>query len=496
VLNFLKISMGQRQMAIATNPQSNKKAWAGAILSAAKEFDFAPLPVLSGKIPEGLRGTLYRNGPGRLERGGRRVGHWFDGDGAILAVNFTDAGATGIYRFVQTKGYCAEAIADRFLYANYGMTYPGPVWNYWISVLSKNIPVKNAANTSVMALPDRLWALWEGGNPYVLDLETLETIGTNDLGVLGAGLPYTAHPLRDPKTGDIYNIGMEATFTIDLFRSDRSGKVIQKGELKLDSFPILHSFAMAGQYLIFLVPPMQLRVLPLLLGVTCYADAFEWQPQKGTKIIVVDRDTMEVVSRVETDPWFQWHFGNACVETDGMVRLDFVRFRNFAETNEYLREVPTGETHTRSHGTLWQMRLNPRTGKVIDMQQAVGRCCEFPVVPQEEVGQPWRYTYFGMLRRGEEIGKEWFGAIARFDYQTGTLTEADLGENRYPVEPIYAPDRIDPKRGWVLTVVYDGNTDKSEVWVFESDRLDAEPVCRLSLPQVMPLSFHGTWRKR
>jgi len=40
-------------------------------------------------IPEGLRGSLYRNGPARLERGGVRVGHWFDGDGAILAVHFT-----------------------------------------------------------------------------------------------------------------------------------------------------------------------------------------------------------------------------------------------------------------------------------------------------------------------------------------------------------------------------------------------------------------------
>jgi len=53
-----------------------------------------------------------------VERGGVRVGHWFDGDGTILAVNFTDAGATGVYRYVQTDGY-KEAAAGQLLYGNY-----------------------------------------------------------------------------------------------------------------------------------------------------------------------------------------------------------------------------------------------------------------------------------------------------------------------------------------------------------------------------------------
>ena len=44
------------------------------------------------------------------------AGHWFDGDGAILAVHFTDVGAAAVYRYVQTAGYQAEEKADKFLY--------------------------------------------------------------------------------------------------------------------------------------------------------------------------------------------------------------------------------------------------------------------------------------------------------------------------------------------------------------------------------------------
>src|SRR4028119_297094 len=174
-----------------------RRAWAKAIAQPATEFPLTPLPILSGKIPEGLRGVLYRNGPGRLERGGVRVGHWFDGDGAILGVHFTDAGATGLYRYVQTCGYLEESAAGEFLYGNYGMTAPGPVWNQWLR------PVKNAANTSVLALPDKLLALWEGGNPHALDLQTLETRGLDDLAGLSDELSYSAHPKCDPQTGEI-----------------------------------------------------------------------------------------------------------------------------------------------------------------------------------------------------------------------------------------------------------------------------------------------------
>ncbi|NET60086.1 MAG: hypothetical protein F6K47_29245, partial [Symploca sp. SIO2E6] len=425
-----------------TYPQSQQKAWAKAIAKPAPEFDLTPLPVLSGKIPEGLQGSFYCNGPARLERGAEKVGHWFDGDGAILGVNFTPAGAQAIYRYVKTSGYLAEAAAGKFLYGNYGMTFPRPIWNYWQRLLTNNDILKNAANTSVLALPDKLLALWEGGNPHALDLQTLETIGLDNLGALAPKQPYSAHPQQDPHSGEIYSIGVDDKSTLNLYRSDRTGKIVQTGAIKLNDLAFLHSFVLAGEYLIFFLPPLKLNLLPLMLGLSSYCDAMQWQGNQGTWILVVDRETLEVVSRGETEPWFQWHFGNGCVEADGSVRLDLVRFSDFSPTNEYLREIPTGQTHTPACGTLWQVRLNPQTSKIITMQEVVNRSCEFPIVQPQQVGQPWRYTYFCLHSQSAEIGKEWFSSIARFDYQTNTLTEANVGENRYVVEPIYAADAL------------------------------------------------------
>jgi carotenoid cleavage dioxygenase-like enzyme len=472
-----------------TDKKSNKKAWAGAISQPAIEFSAAQLPILAGRIPDGLRGTLYRNGPARLERNGTRVGHWFDGDGAILAVNFTDIETVGVYRYVQTTGYQEETAAGKLLYGNYGMTAPGIIWNQWIK------PVKNAANTSVLALPDKLLALWEGGKPHALDLQTLETCSEDDLGYLTKGLSYSAHCKQDGNTGEIFNFGVTPALNaiLNIYKSDSTGKILQTATHQLEGVPLIHDFVLAGQYLIFFISPVRLNLWPVLLGTSNYSDSLEWLPQLGTQIIVFDRESLSLVSQGGTESWFQWHFANGYIDATGAVIVDIARYEDF-QTNQYLREVATGETHTIAKSTFSQVQLNPLTGKVIKIEQLSDKHCEFPSVPQQNVGKFSRYTYMSGFQPGTDIAKEIVNTIACFDHQTRNLIAANIGENRYPSEPIYVQDSQKSEQGWLLTVVYDGNTHSSEVWVFASDALNQEPVCKLGLPSVIPHSFHGTWK--
>jgi carotenoid cleavage dioxygenase-like enzyme len=115
-------------------------------------------------------------------------------------------------------------------------------------------------------------------------------------------------------------------------------------------------------------------------------------------------------------------------------------------------------------------------------------------VAASDVGQNLQRTYLSIHRPGVNIAIEMFGAIACFDHHAETLTVADLGENRYPTEPLYVPNEADPQRGWVITVVFDGLKNRSEVWIFDANQLDAEPVCCLGLPSIVPNGFHGDWQ--
>ncbi|MEM6399625.1 MAG: carotenoid oxygenase family protein [Cyanobacteria bacterium P01_D01_bin.116] len=464
-----------------TVQKSSKKAWSKAFQKPATEFPLTPLSIIAGEIPTSLNGTLYRNGPGRLERGGIFVGHWFDGDGAILAVHFTGDNASAIYRYVQTEGFQEEAKAGKLLYGNYGMTAPGAVWNQWFK------PIKNAANTSVLALPDKLLALWEGDNPHALDLQNLDTLGKDDLGGLDGGLAYSAHPKVDFETGEIFNFGVSPGLNsiLNVYKSDATGNIIKKAAHQLDGVPLLHDFVLAGEYLIFFIAPVRLNLLLPAVGLSCFSDSLEWEPKLGTQIKVCDRD-LNIVSLSETEPWFQWHFSNGYIDDSGAVIVDIASYEDF-KTNQFLKEVPTGETHTASKSKLARVSLNPQTGKVSNIETLFDRHCEFPIVPQQNVGKYSRYTYFSTVKEGTDISKEILNSIARFDHQTDSITEAKFGENLYPSEPILA-------QGYILTVVYNGNSDSSELWIFDADRLNAEPVCKLNLPSVIPPGFHGTWK--
>ncbi len=99
-----------------------------------------------------------------------------------------------------------------------------------------------------------------------------------------------------------------------------------------------------------------------------------------------------------------------------------------------------------------------------------------------------------IFKEGTETQGEILNSMAKFDHENGSLTEANLGLNCYPSEPIYVEDRTNSERGWVLTVVYDGNSHSSKISIFDSHGMNEEPICQLALPSVIPHSFHGTWK--
>ncbi|MDJ0554045.1 MAG: carotenoid oxygenase family protein [Microcoleaceae cyanobacterium MO_207.B10] len=476
------------------NKSTQTPIWSKAFAQPAQEFAPTPLAIVSGTVPPSLRGCLYRNGPARLSRNGQQVGHWFDGDGAILGIHFNSPSFGGekpwaVYRYVRTAEYEVEAEKGKFIFGGYGMNPPGNLWDK----LTK--PVKNAANTSVLVLPDQLLGLWEAGHPYSLDLETLETLGLEDLGGLENHQSYSAHPKRDTATGDIYNFGVTPGLnsSLNIYRSNSTGQIQQKGMIPISGLPLIHDFVLAGPYLIFFISPVRLQLLPAFTKLKTFSDALSWRPELGTQILVFDRSSLQLISRQETEPWFQWHFGNGYLEADGTVVVSLIRYEDFDQTNQYLQEVATGKTRTEAKGRFWQIRLDPKSGKIIDSYQLIDPFCEFPIVAQTEVGKASRFTYLSVHKPGVDISKEMLGAIACFDHKTDTLTVADMGSNCYPMEPIYVPDTEDPDQGWVLTVVFDGDRNCSEVWIFDASHLDADPVCRLALPEVIPMGFHGTW---
>ncbi|MGB2924766.1 MAG: carotenoid oxygenase family protein [Limnothrix sp.] len=468
--------------------RSTKAAWSQLFEQPATPFGLTELTPISGKVPSNLRGRLFRNGPGRLARGGDQMGHWFDGDGAILGVYFTDAGVKAQYCYVETAYFQKEAAAGKLLYPNYGTLAPGKVWHRW------GKPAKNSANTSVLPLGDRLLALWEGGKPHALDLETLATLGEDELG-LNKNDAFSAHHKVHPATGDIYNFGV--TFgkkgVFQLYRYNSRGVLQQRGKFAIKGLPLNHDFVLAGDYLIFCISPVRLKVVPALLGTKTVSEALRWQPKLGTEIVIVDRHSLKVVSRAHNDPWFQWHFTNGCINKQGEIILEMVRFPDFT-SNQMFVEIPQGAINTYCKGTLWRYRVDPKTAQVIEAYELSDRSCEFPITLDSQTGQQWDKTFLGVHRQASDIGHEIINAIACFDQKSQQLSVADMGAGHYPSEPIPVQNPDNSDQTWVLTAVFNAPANQSELRIYDGDRLEENPLCILALPEIIPPSFHGKWQ--
>ena len=71
----------------------------------------------------------------------------------------------------------------------------------------------------------------------------------------------------------------------------------------------------------------------------------------------------------------------------------------------------------------------------------------------------------------------------------------ECGAFRYPGEPIFVPRTPDAEEddGFVLVVVYDGRTHRSDLVVLDARAIDKEPLAVAHLEHRVPLGFHGNF---
>jgi carotenoid cleavage dioxygenase-like enzyme len=54
------------------------------------------------------------------------------------------------------------------------------------------------------------------------------------------------------------------------------------------------------------------------------------------------------------------------------------------------------------------------------------------------------------------------------------------------------PGAANADDGWVIALVYDGLAARTDVCIFEADRLASGPIASVSMP-LQPYGFHGAW---
>ncbi|NEP83121.1 MAG: 9-cis-epoxycarotenoid dioxygenase [Okeania sp. SIO3B3] len=427
-----------------------------------------------GELPADLSGMFVRNGPNpQFSPIGQY--HWFDGDGMLHGLRINNGKASYCNRYVRTHKFQIENQEGK------------AVWTGLLEPPQQDNPHgtdTNRANTALVYHAGHLLALWEGGAPYNIKLPELNTLGKHTFNNKLQS-SFTAHPKVDVVTGEMMFISysMVQPPYLQYGIVSPSGELLRTIPIDLPLGVMMHDFAITENYTIFFDLPMNFRPERVQKGQ--FPIAFESETPSRFGIMSRHGDNSEV-RWFETPACFIYHTLNAYEDRDEVVLVACrMSATNVFVTNEGDR-VPNGDIPY-----LYRWRFNLKTGAVKE-EKLDEVPSEFPRVNDELLGRKTRYGYSARMVSGD---LPLFNGLIKYDLDTGKSETYEFGKGRYGGEAVFAP-RLNASReddGWLVTFVYDENTQTSELVVVNAQDISGETVARVMLPQRVPYGFHASW---
>ncbi len=412
---------------------------------------------VEGTIPAALNGALLRDGPNPIDPGPGH--HWFMGDGMVHGIKISDGRATAYRnRWVRTpqveslKGFPAGSISPR-----------QPLQ-------------QGSGSVNVIGHGGRILALPEVGLPWELDAD-LNTIGQYDFdGALASNM--TAHPKIDGRTGEMLFFGYDfGNISLRHHVADAMGKLVRTVEIEKPIPTMMHDFGVTASRVIFMDLPVAFSLEMAMAGKGL---PFHWRDDMPARLGILPRDaTSDEVQWIEIDPCFVYHPLNAYDDGREII-FDVVRHdRTFVQ----------GQLEGGGDVRLERWTIDPAKERV-EVDLISDRSQEFPRVNPAVECHRNRYGY--TVDFEVHVGP---GGLLKHDLENLTVASHDVGPAGAASEGVFVPVGDGEDEGYLLSVVFDGDSGGSHLRIIDAQDFTAPPVAKIQLPQRVPFGFHGNWVK-
>lgn len=440
-----------------TAPQTDDLPWhlKGNWYPVQDELNVDDLQV-EGEIPKELSGLYLRNGMN--PRSGFSE-HWFFGNGMVHAVELRDGKASYRNRYVRTPYYendmqMMDAIA---------------------------LPQASPANTHVVPHAGKILVVEEAHVPWAIDRD-LNTVGVNDWdGRLTT--PFTAHPRVCPETGELLAFGytMFSETYVRYYRIDASGELVQNEPIEIPRPVMMHDWNVTRNHVIFMD-------LPLVFSLEEEPAGFAWRPDNGARLGVMPRNgTNADVKWFDINPCYVFHPLNAHDEGDDII-LYVCR-----QPHAMLGGMQDIADDADNGARLWRWTIDTKNGSVKE-EQLDDVSGDFPRVDDRRTGLKAEYGYIMGIDSSQPT-LTFDRRFHKYELPSGKRETHDLGEGWHGGEPVFAPRAADSAEddGFVLSIVYDSNTDDSYLTIIDARNFSGKAVAKVKLPRRVPFGAHGSW---
>jgi all-trans-8'-apo-beta-carotenal 15,15'-oxygenase len=491
--------------------------------------------IIDGQIPADLHGMLCRNGPGRIRIGETQYGHWFDGDGLItqLVVDGIRQAATFQAKYVETDRFVAQQKLMSKETTTHGGKVPlaksGP-WTKRGSTGSRfenffAIPT-NPANTNVIFFPPKssgdddkndgipeLYAISEGGDPVLMDSQTLETIGPKKITsasdeTLSSKSFFSAHYTKDPVTNEIYNHGLQLSpiaTSVNVMKLTSFGDLINQKSTELSSLCFIHDNALSENYFVLVVPPYyasQKGFFASLFGGDPLGKQFRWNEQGETQTtaLIFSKETLDCVARIPLPLLSTYHFVDAFESEEGIAKNDdkLLTIRLLIHGPPCSERIDVEKCFSDLYRadplplcSIMEYSLDVESSKLVSSRLVApdSRPCELP-----DVNSAWGYKKRYLYTNTREDHVSFTNSIQKVDMDTGKCSEViSFGDGVYCGGPTFVTktNPIDEDDGYLFVYLYRSLDHGSDVCIVDAKTMEKLTLLRLESP--VPYQFHGAW---
>jgi|SRR5882724_117129 len=439
-------------------------------------------------LPDFLRGTYYLSGPARFGFKDLAYRHWLDGDGMVCSLRFDGKSIRLKSRYVRSRKFVEEQSAGRPLFRTFGTAFAGSRLNRVGNGLESPV------NVSVYPFAGHLLAFGEQGLPWELDATTLETRGQFTFnGRLNEASPFSAHPKFDAKTSEMFNFG--------IFFSNQSPRLYfycfgpaglrYRKAVPLEYSCSVHDFSLSRKYAVFYLSPYLLDATELPQEGCTVMDSLQWQPERGSRILVLERGTGEVAASIPVGSRYCLHLINSW--DDGhQLAVDLLEF----DEPLYAHYQPVPDLFQKvSPGDPVRLTLDLKSREIVDrVELRYSKSPDFPAIdPHLAMHSCDEFWMLGISAAGND-GRKFFDQLVHAGWSGGTMDIYQSAPGCYlGGEPVYVGDPGSAE-AVVICQEFDAVARKSSFLVFEAGSVAKGPVTRLPVEQVIYLGFHAAFR--
>jgi carotenoid cleavage dioxygenase-like enzyme len=444
---------------------------------------------IEGKIPSDLNGAFYRVGPdAQYPLHPRNIP--FDGEGHVSMFRIRNGRVDYRSRYVRNERYLAQNRAGRSLfpiYRNPSQDDPS------VKGLSRS-----TANTHIINHGNVLLALKEDSPPAALDLLTLDTlVATHTFNGTLPSKTFTAHPKRDPVTGNLMAFGYEAegigSDIVSVFELTTQSKVIWNAKIQVPYVGMLHDFAVTQKHIVFYVIPLAFDEEQMRRG----GIHWSWDGSRPTYFGFMRRGGDGRDIRWLKGPTRSaTHVMGAFDDQEKLIVDMEMSLSNpfpFMPMRDGSRWDPIAGS---SHITRLTVDLAAREPTAFGMEQLYPHVGGLPRQDDRYHMMPYRFGFLPCPDPSVPDPRAAGACYARFDHQNRSATVYNAGVQTSLAECCFAPRSATSAEGagyllGTATRLLEGG--RTDLVILDAEHLADGPVATVKLPMRAVGQIHGWW---